>query len=126
VSGVRAFAASFANRNILVRFIARAFFCCVLFLGLSLAMLLRRDPHAIAGFHYLIESPVQVPVLYLYSKDDELGDYRFIEDFVARHRQQGAQVTAHCMQGRSAHVAHFYHHKDQYVAQINKFLQELD
>jgi Eukaryotic protein of unknown function (DUF829) len=82
--------------------------------------------------------PLPIPQLYLYSRNDKLTPYEFINELIKfrRRRQQQQQqqspslssrndviINAHCWD-ESAHCAHLLRHPETYEKVVEEFLQQ--
>ncbi|XP_022087294.1 transmembrane protein 53-like [Acanthaster planci] len=62
------------------------------------------------------------PQLYLYSKTDDICDWRGVEDVVEARRKKGSEVQQVCWQ-ESPHCAHLLAHRDEYIQNCQDFVQ---
>ncbi|PIK41799.1 putative transmembrane protein [Apostichopus japonicus] len=67
-------------------------------------------------------SPSKRPQLFLYSKADNICDYKRIEEVIARRQALGVEVWQVCWED-SEHVAHFIKHKEEYIDTVLQFVQ---
>ncbi|XP_013393756.1 transmembrane protein 53-A [Lingula anatina] len=61
------------------------------------------------------------PQLYLYSKADELVNYRYVEEIIKHRKKLGVIVMAMCWED-SPHVQHFRVHREAYMAQVYAYV----
>mmetsp|Transcript_6260 Transcript_6260/g.15787 ORF Transcript_6260/g.15787 Transcript_6260/m.15787 type:complete len:466 (+) Transcript_6260:149-1546(+) len=62
------------------------------------------------------------PQLYLYSKDDRLTDYEYVQSIIDSNRQKGMVVFEQCWM-ESTHCGHLKEHPNEYRAAVVDFLQ---
>ena len=72
-------------------------------------------------WQYMYDEPSRWPQMYLYSKKDEIVDYKYIDSIVEHRKSLGVKVTAQCWED-SAHVAHIRQHRESYLNLCSQFL----
>lgn len=67
---------------------------------------------------FLRDDPLNIPQLYLYSKDDPVADYKKIKEIV-KVRKEGnfCHIAEQCWE-QSEHCAHLLHHPEQYISAV--------
>jgi len=73
----------------------------------------------------LRQVPLKRPQLYFYSTDDRVvsGINDSVQDYMARNRALGLDVY-HTVWEKSAHATHLKHHRDEYLASLQRFLDQ--
>eukprot|EP00934_Nitzschia_sp_Nitz4_P003449 Nitzschia sp. Nitz4//scaffold3_size479765//11859//12689//NITZ4_000008-RA/size479765-processed-gene-0.233-mRNA-1//1//CDS//3329550482//3439//frame0 len=73
-------------------------------------------------FQFLIEDPLDIPQLFMYSKNDALTDYTKIKEIVdARVATRNGPVMEVCWE-ESAHCAHLLHHPEEYTQAVENLV----
>ena len=70
----------------------------------------------------MLEDPLHVPQLYLYSRVDRVTDHEFVDELVEHRRGRGVHVSSKKWE-TSAHVEHFKQHKEEYTAIVKEYLK---
>ncbi|XP_076370075.1 transmembrane protein 53-like [Tachypleus tridentatus] len=84
----------------------------------------------VATKHYLESSRafhntlLRCPSLMLVSKDDLVGNPEANEKVMNSWKSLGLDVSWKCWD-KSGHVSHLYHHKNQYIDEVDKFLKKI-
>jgi len=77
-------------------------------------------------FDKLQTEPIKsVPVLFLYSREDNITSAVLLEEYIQRVRKENENVYSHCFQGTS-HVAHFFFKPEEYEQQVFLFLENVN
>ncbi|XP_022250053.1 transmembrane protein 53-like isoform X2 [Limulus polyphemus] len=80
--------------------------------------------HYIEASNAFHNSPLKCPALLLVSADDMVGNPQANQKLMAIWQAQNIDVSWKCWE-KSAHVSHFYHHKDEYIEELDKFLKKI-
>ena len=67
--------------------------------------------------------PLEVPTLYIYSENDPLLDYKFIQEMIKRFRKKGMFPVLDLFWKESRHSFHLMLHADEYLAHITRLLE---
>ena len=72
----------------------------------------------------MLDSPINTPQLFLFSKSDDLAPYQDILDFAEKRRQLKNVDVDYCLWDDSPHVAHFKQHEHEYREKVLGFLNK--
>ena len=83
-----------------------------------------RQTYPKCWYDYLEQDPIQMPILYLYSKSDICVDTDHIQEMAEIRRKMGFQVQMKDFEDTS-HVAHFVKYPEAYMMLCLDFLKNL-
>lgn len=73
-------------------------------------------------YETMVEDPTHWPMLFLYSKSDNMIMYYDVEEFIERRKKLGVHVDSVCWED-SDHVSHLRKHPEEYIEACERFLQ---
>jgi len=67
------------------------------------------------------------PLLFIYSKNDKLLPWRYVEEVINAQTETGRPVMSKLFEksGRAGHVAHLKYHPEEYKESVRKFLEAI-
>lgn len=77
-------------------------------------------------FENLLTFPLDIPQLYLYSKDDNLAKHEYISKIIDTRRRRQKKPVFKQIWEKSIHCRHLLEHRDDYQTALKVFLQKLD
>ena len=77
-------------------------------------------------FQNLAACPLDIPQLYLYSKDDNLARQEYISKMVDTRRSRQKNSVSKKVWEKSSHCRHLLEHSDDYKTAVKVFIQQLN